>query len=65
MALILVHDVKHGRDRIINTENIFQCVQTDEGVRINYTEGSIGRDTCIVAGSLDAFAKAVGALRVG
>ncbi len=65
MPLIVVRDVRQNRDRIINTENIFHCVEAEGGVRINYTEGSIGRDSCIVAGSLEDFAKNVGALRVG
>ena len=64
MALIVVRDMKQNRDRIINTDNIFQCVEADGGVRILYTEGSIGRDACVVAGTLDDFAKSVGAVRV-
>lgn len=65
MALILVRDVKQARDRIINSDNIFHCVEAEGAVRINYTEGSIGRDSCFVAGTLEEFAKIVGALRVG
>lgn len=65
MALIVLHDIKQNRDRIINTNNIFQCVEADGGVRILYTEGSIGRDSCVIAGTLDDFAKKVGALKVG
>ena len=65
MALIVVRDMKQNRDRIINTDNIFQCVEAEGGVRINYTEGSIGRDNVVVAGTLDDFAKSVGAVRVG
>ena len=64
MALIALHDTKQNRDIIINTNNIFQCVEAEGGVRIHFTEGSIGRDTCLVAGTLDDFAKKVGALRV-
>ncbi len=65
MALILVRDVKQGRERIINSNNIFHCVEAEGGVRINYTEGSIGRDSCVIAGTLEDFAKTVGALKVG
>jgi hypothetical protein len=65
MALILVRDVKQGRERIINSNNIFHCVEAEGGVRINYTEGSIGRDSCLIAGTLEDFAKTVGALKVG
>ena len=65
MALILVRDVKQGRGRVINTDNIFHCVEAEGGVRINYTEGSIGRDSCVIAGTLEDFAKAVGASQIG
>lgn len=65
MALILVRDLKLRRDRIINSDLIFHCVQIEEGVRINYTEGGSGRDHCIVAGTLDDFAKTIGAQRLG
>lgn len=65
MALILVRDAKHGRGRVINTDNIFQCVEAEGGVRILYTEGSIGRDSIVIAGTLEEFAKAVGALAIG
>lgn len=65
MPLIVVRDVRQNRDRIINTDNIFHCVEAEGGVRINYTEGSIGRDSCIVAGSLEDFAKSIGAARAG
>lgn len=65
MALILLRDVKQGRGRVINTCNIFQAVEVEDGVRINYTEGSIGRDHVVIAGTLEEFAKAVEALQVG
>lgn len=65
MALILLRDIKQGRGRVINTCNIFHAVQLEEGVRINYTEGSTGRDHIVIAGTLEDFAKAVGALTVG
>lgn len=65
MALIIVRDAKQGRDRIINTNYIFHCFEHEGGVRINYAEGLNGRDCCMVAGSLDEFAKTVGALKVG
>ena len=64
MPLIVLSDLKQKRDVIINTDNIFQCVEADGGVRVHYTEGSIGRDHCLVAGSLEDFAKAVGALKI-
>ena len=65
MALILLRDIKQGRGRVINTCNIFHAVQLEEGVRINYTEGSTGRGHNVIAGTLEDFAKAVGALSVG
>lgn len=65
MALIVLHDIKQNRDRIINADNIFHCVEAEGGVRVHYTEGSIGRDTCLIAGTLDDFAKKVGALKAG
>lgn len=65
MALILLHDVKQGRGRVINTDNVFHCVEVEGGVRVHYTEGSIGRDHIVIAGTLEDFAKAVGALQVG
>lgn len=65
MALIVLCDVKQNRDRIINTDNIFHCSEAEGGVKILYTEGSIGRDSCLIAGSLEDFATRVGALRVG
>lgn len=65
MALLIVRDVKQGRDRIINTNFIFHCVEHEGGVRINYSEGgSSARDYCIVACGIDEFARAVGAVRV-
>jgi hypothetical protein len=65
MALILVRDVKENRDRIINTDCIFHCYEEEGGVRINYSQGVSGRDSVTVAGELDAFAKAVKALKIG
>ena len=65
MPLILVRDLKLRRDRIINTDFIFHCLQIEEGVRVNYAEGGSGRDHCIVAGTIEDFAKAVGAAKVG
>lgn len=65
MALILLRDIKQGRGRVINSCNIFHAVEVEGGVRINYTEGSIGRDHVVIAGTLEEFAKAVGALKVG
>ncbi|MEQ1493825.1 MAG: hypothetical protein ABL932_25115 [Terricaulis sp.] len=65
MALILLRDVKQGRGRVINTCNIFHAVEVEGGVRVNYTEGSIGRDHIVIAGTLEDFAKAVEALHVG
>lgn len=65
MALILVRDVKLGRERIINTDFIFHCVEEDDCVRINYSQGTSGRDSVHVAGGLDEFAKAVKAMRLG
>lgn len=65
MALIVVRDLKLKRDRMINTNFIFHCVEVEEGVRINYAEGSNGRDHCIVAGSLEEFAKSVKAAKLG
>ncbi|MEZ5957719.1 MAG: hypothetical protein R3C27_10980 [Hyphomonadaceae bacterium] len=65
MALILLRDIKQGRGRVINTCNIFHAVEVEDGVRVHYTEGSIGRDSVVIAGTLEEFAKAVDALRVG
>ncbi|MCX7360135.1 MAG: hypothetical protein NT015_18600 [Alphaproteobacteria bacterium] len=65
MALILLRDVSQGRGRVINTCNIFHAVEVEGGVRVNYTEGSIGRDHVVIAGTLEEFAKAVEALQVG
>lgn len=65
MALILLRDIKQGRGRVINTCNVFHAVEVEGGVRINYTEGSIGRDHIVIAGTLEEFAKAVGALSIG
>lgn len=65
MPLILLRDIKQGRGRVINTENIFHAVEVEGGVRINYTEGSIGRDSVVIAGTLEEFAKAVDALNIG
>lgn len=65
MALILLQDIRQGRGRVINTCNIFHAVQVESGVRVHYTEGSIGRDHVVIAGTLEDFAKAVDALRVG
>ena len=62
MTLIVVRDVKQGRERIINTDYIFHCFECEGGVRIDYAEGPTGRDHCVVAGSLDAFAQRIGAL---
>ena len=65
MALILVRDTKQRRDRIINTDFIFHCAEHEGGVRIDYAEGgSTARDHCIVASSLDAFAKSVAAVKL-
>ena len=63
MALIVVHDMKQGRDRIINTDAIFHCFEHEGGVRINYAEAS-GRDSVTVSGTLAEFAMCVGAKRV-
>lgn len=65
MALIVVRDAKMGRERIINTDYIFHCYAEEGGVRINYSQGASGRDSVSIAGELDAFAKAVKAVRVG
>ncbi|MGE0531022.1 MAG: hypothetical protein AB7G40_00710 [Hyphomonadaceae bacterium] len=65
MALIMVRDIRQGRGRVINTCNIFHAVEVEGGVRINYTEGSIGRDSVVIAGTLEEFAKAVDALKIG
>lgn len=65
MALILLRDITQGRGRVINSCNIFHVVEVENGVRINYTEGSIGRDHVVVAGTLEEFANAVGALKIG
>lgn len=65
MALILLRDIRQGRGRVINTCNIFHAVEVEGGVRINYTEGSIGRDSVVIAGTLEDFAKAVDALKIG
>lgn len=65
MPLILLRDVKQRRGRVINTDNIFHCVQVEEGVRVHYSEGSTGRDHVIIAGTLADFAKAMGALEIG
>ncbi len=65
MALILLRDVKQGRGRVINTDNIFHCVEVEGGVRVQYTEGSIGRDHVVIAGTLEDFVKNLGALEIG
>ncbi|MFN3465262.1 MAG: hypothetical protein ACK4X1_14430 [Terricaulis sp.] len=65
MALIMVRDIRQVRGRVINTCNIFHAVEVEGGVRINYTEGSIGRDSAVIAGTLEDFAKAVDALKIG
>lgn len=64
MALIVVRDVKQGRDRIINTDTIFHCFEHEGGVRINYAEAS-GRDSVAIDGTLAEFATRIGAERVG
>jgi len=61
----MVRDIRQGRGRVINTCNIFHAVEVEGGVRINYTEGSIGRDSVVIAGTLEEFAKAVDALKLG
>ncbi|MDZ4690530.1 hypothetical protein [Terricaulis sp.] len=63
MPLIVVRDAKLNRDRIINTDYIFHCFEQEDCVRINYSEGVNGRGHCVVAGTLEEFAKAVGAVR--
>jgi hypothetical protein len=65
MALIVVHDTKMKRDRIINTDFIFHCFEDEDGVRINYSQGASGRDSVTVSGVLADFVKAVGAKRIG
>ena len=65
MALILLRDIKQGRGRVINTCKVFHAVEVEGGVRVHYTEGSIGRDHIVIAGTLEDFAKAVGALSIG
>lgn len=65
MALILLQDVRQGRGRVINTGNIFHAVEVEGGVRVHYTEGSIGRDHVVIAGTLEDFAKAVDAPNIG
>lgn len=65
MALIVLRDVEKGRERIIESGNIFHCVQVAEGVKVFYAQGATARDHCIVAGTVAEFAKAVGAVRVG
>ena len=64
MALIVVHDVTRTRDRIINTDTVFNCVECPEGLRVMYVSGP-GRDSCVIAGSLEEFAKAAGAVTMG
>jgi len=61
----MVRDIRQGRGRVNNTCNIFHAVEVEGGVRINYTEGSIGRDSVVIAGTLEEFAKAVDALKIG
>lgn len=65
MALIVVRDLKLNRERIINTDYIFHCFEEEGGVRINYSQGTSGRDSVTIGGGLDEFAKAVKAVRVG
>jgi hypothetical protein len=65
MALIVVRDAKSDRERIINTDFIFHCCAEESGgVRIIYSQGASGRDSIVVPGDLDAFAKSVKATRV-
>lgn len=67
MALLVVRDAKqNGRERIINTDFIFHCCEEEGGgVRIIYSQGASGRDSVVIEGELEAFAKAVKAVRVG
>lgn len=65
MALILVRDLAHGRARVINTDFVFHCVEAEGGVRILYSQGVSGRDSVVIAGTLEEFAKAVGASKIG
>lgn len=65
MALIIVRDLKLKCDRIINTDNIFHCFEYEGGVRINYSEGASGRDSCLISGTLAELADRVGAERIG
>jgi hypothetical protein len=65
MALILVRDLAHGRAQMINTDHVFHCVEVDGGVRILYAQGVSGRDSVVIAGTLEDFAKAVDASSVG
>jgi len=65
MALIILYDTQLKRDRIINTDYIFHCFKCEEGVRINYAQGGGGgRDGCTIAGTLEDFAKRIGATRL-
>ena len=65
MPLIVVRDAKMKRERILNTDRIFECRQEGELVRIKYSEGGEMRDSAYVEGTVAEFAKQVGAVRVG
>ncbi len=65
MALILLRELKDGRGRVINTDHVFHCVEAEGGVRVLYSQGVSGRDSVVIAGTLEDFVKAVGALSIG
>ena len=44
---------------------LFERIEHEAGVRIDYAEGARGRESCTVSGALADFAKRVGAQRVG
>lgn len=65
MALIVFRDAKQRRERILNTDHIYQCSQADELVRIWFTQGALGNESAYVEGTVAEFAKLVGAARIG
>jgi hypothetical protein len=65
MALIVVRDAKQKRERILNTDHIYECREEEGLVRIRWAVDAQLRDNAYVEGTVAEFAKLVGAVRVG
>ena len=65
MPLIVVRDAKMKRERILNTDLIFECREEEGLVRIKWAVDGQVRDSAYVDGTIAEFAKQVGAVRVG